>query len=123
MSGIEAEADVSRTNLADYYEPETADRLRDEAIPAMLTVGRWAGEGRLRHFKTLQLRDFHTQSFMVRHPQTGQPLCLATIQRDVTARKLHEAKMDALNRQLQHVSRRPAWRKWPATSSTTSETS
>jgi PAS domain S-box-containing protein len=105
MSGLDADADVALMNLSDFYDPETATRLGGEGLPAMLTGGRWAGEGRLRHFKTSQLIDIHIHGFLVRHPESGEPLCLATIQRDVTARKNHESKMESLNKQLLEVSR------------------
>jgi diguanylate cyclase (GGDEF)-like protein/PAS domain S-box-containing protein len=44
MSGLAADADVTRTSVADYYTPEVFRHLQQQAVPAALKDGLWIGE-------------------------------------------------------------------------------
>ncbi len=90
LVGLESPEEVLSTTIPDYHPRETSENLHDNVLPAVINTGHWVGEGHLCHFKTAKLIDVHMSIFLVRHPQNGQPLCIATVQRDITERKRAE---------------------------------
>ena len=91
LVGLSGSAEALSTKLADYYTEQTWATLRDAVLPEILEAGRWDGEGQLRHFKTGKPIDVQIKIFVVKHLHSGEPLCLATIQRDVTERNRADA--------------------------------
>ena len=52
LLGIDAAGDVSAVALVDIYAKETWSNLRQKMFPALKAIGRWEGEGEVRHFQT-----------------------------------------------------------------------
>jgi PAS domain S-box-containing protein len=105
LVGLEPTFDVSSTNSSDFSNRETATLLQNTVIPAVFAAGQWLGEGRLRHFTTHALIPVHIHAFLVRNPETHEPICIATIQRNITDIKEAEDKLEKVNRELLEVSR------------------
>jgi PAS domain S-box-containing protein len=105
LVGLGRDIEVSATEIADYWEPETAAVLRDVGIPTAFAAGHWSGEGGLRHFTTRDLIPVHVHAFLVRDPRTRQPICLATIVRNISDIKETEQRLAQVNRELRDVSR------------------
>src|SRR5262249_26064686 len=59
--------------------------------PTARASGRWEGERSLRHFGTGEPIVTQASIFSVCHPETGEPMGFATVQRDITERKRSEA--------------------------------
>ena len=78
-----------------FPTPETETCFREISFPTLMAPDRWESEGVFRHFKTGKLIDVYINAFIVRNPQNGEPLCRATITRDITERKQAEAKIKA----------------------------
>ena len=55
--------------------------------------GRWAGEMQFVHRDADHVIDVHQKIFAMPHPQSGRPMCLATITRDITERTRHEHEL------------------------------
>jgi two-component system sensor histidine kinase/response regulator len=55
--------------------------------------GSWQGETKLRHLKTGELIDMFAADFVVRHPETNQPICLASVMNDIRGQKEQEAEL------------------------------
>ena len=87
LVGLHSDNEVLLTNLSDCCTEETWVELRDISLPQVMKTGQWEGEGRLRHFKNGRFIDVWMIIFLVRDPQTSEPLCLATVQRDITEQK------------------------------------
>jgi PAS domain S-box-containing protein len=87
LVGLDRQEAVIGTYLSQYWTDETWTRIEQVALPAVMADGRWEGDGQLRHFKGHHTVDVELNLFVVKHPHTDEPLCLAMVQRDVTERK------------------------------------
>ncbi|MBW4678955.1 MAG: PAS domain S-box protein [Microcoleus vaginatus WJT46-NPBG5] len=93
LVGIDSPEEVLAPNIADYLSQNTWVQYQQTVFPTIEKNGHWEGEGTLRHFKTGQLIDTQMTMFIVKHLETGKPICFATVQRDITDRKLAEAAL------------------------------
>jgi PAS domain S-box-containing protein len=98
MIGLEGEKEVRATTMSSYFAPLELDRFRNEVLPAVMRDGRWEGEISLRHFKTGAMIPMLHHLFFIKEPGTDRRLALATISRDMTARK--RAEKTLLNSEL-----------------------
>ncbi len=98
LCGIQPDQDVRQLTLADFH---TEGGMARAAL--IKAHGKWEGEGVLRHFRTGALIPVQVSSFIAR-TEDGEPLCFATVQRDLRATKRIEAqlreaqRMEALGR-------------------------
>jgi diguanylate cyclase (GGDEF)-like protein/PAS domain S-box-containing protein len=83
------EAAQSRA-IADFLPEADLAHFCEVTLPTLQRKGRHEGEGKLRHFKTGECFEVHRSCFTVKHPDSGEVLCLATIQRNITAQKQAE---------------------------------
>ncbi len=95
LVGLDSLEEVRSTDIFVYHTPESEARFRDIARPTCMATGHWEGEGVFRHFKTGKPIDVYINVFLVRNPQNGEPLCMATVTRDITERKQAEEKIKA----------------------------
>ncbi|WP_017720917.1 PAS domain S-box protein [Kamptonema formosum] len=101
LVGLDSLPETLSKNLSEYYAPETWEQFLNVIIPTVVQSGHWEGEVALRHFQTGGPIDMQISMFVVRHPQTGEPMCYATVQRDITERKQAEAVETRLIASLQ----------------------
>jgi PAS domain S-box-containing protein len=93
LVGIDSAGDLLSHNIRDCCTPETWKLVRDTALPAARETGHWLGDGQFRHFKTGATIEVQMNIFLVRHPQSGEPLCIGTVVRDITKHKHYEAAL------------------------------
>jgi len=105
LVGLGREIDVSTTTICEYYNDETAALVQNTGIPATFATGGWAAEANLRHFATHALIPVHMHTILVKDSKTGQPICLATVARDITDMKEAEKKLEKAHRGLRDMSR------------------
>ena len=60
--------------------------------PTVLEKGSWSGEMRFRHFKTGAPIPLLYSAFRIDDPETGQPVNVGNVCRDITERKRAEAE-------------------------------
>jgi C4-dicarboxylate-specific signal transduction histidine kinase len=77
----------------------------DEIIPAVERAGFWEGEIALRHVLTGVGIPVLTHVFYTREPQSGKPLTLATVCRDITRRRRAEQVANRAQQEIAHASR------------------
>ncbi|MCT7962152.1 PAS domain S-box protein [Laspinema sp. D1] len=103
LVGLDSLEQVYQTEMSHYLSPETWVQYQEVAIPTVLETGYWQGETKLRHFKTGECFDMETSLFLVKHPERGEPICFATIQRDISDRKRAEAAILASENKYRSV--------------------
>ena len=78
-----------RTRVEEYFAPEDATFVQETLLSAIVSGGRWAGETRLRNFKTGALVPVLCEAFAIRD-DSGKPRSIATVTRDLSAQKREE---------------------------------
>jgi PAS domain S-box-containing protein len=94
-------AEKRPSSLRDYFDEEEWRRIES---PAFLEVGRtgsWRGETMMKRFQNGERIPVDLTSFAVADPQTGQPMCLAAVARDISERRKNEEALRDSARQLQ----------------------
>ncbi len=94
---------ISATKISEYLPTSQWQRVKKEVIPTVLKTGQWAGELEQRHWKTGEIISLEVNTFLIKDPQTQEPLCMATIQRDITERKRYEAALERERQQLRQI--------------------
>ena len=92
LVGIDAFEDVRNTSVRQFHLPEDYHRFETEIMPSILKNGTWAGEIAYRHFKTGAPVPVEMNAFIIRDEETGRPIALANISRDIRQRKDLEAQ-------------------------------
>ena len=87
MVGLDSMEAVRATAIAEFFVPEERERVVGEYLPNILAHGHQAWELTLQHFETGDRIPVSYDGFRVDDPETGEPLALATIMRDLTERR------------------------------------
>ncbi|HEV7196723.1 MAG TPA: PAS domain S-box protein, partial [Pedococcus sp.] len=99
MVGLDADADVTATTIADYLTPESLAASVEIEQPAVVERGHWNGQSTLRHHRGGRSIPVAVASFLMRDTVTGEPFALATVQRDLTDLVAAETALDKLAQQ------------------------
>ena len=99
LVGLHGIEEIRRTLVPDYLMPEDRAFLRDELITTVMEEGRWTGEFTLRHFETGEPIPVIWDVFRIDDSQTGEPINIATVTRDITKRKRAEEEIGTRARQ------------------------
>ncbi len=83
LVGLDTDEEALGRPTDDYFTPAGHAKSR-EIEDSVLAQGWWAGESELRHFGTGESIPVSVNSFLV--TKDGQPLALATVQRDLRSR-------------------------------------
>jgi PAS domain S-box-containing protein len=92
MVGFESWQEARTRRGIHYMFPEDRPFVNEVLWPAVLEKGSWSGEMRFRHFKTGEPIPVLYSAFRIDDPQTGQPVNVGNVCRDITERKRAEAK-------------------------------
>ncbi|MEG4799050.1 PAS domain S-box protein [Microcoleus sp. ARI1-B5] len=90
MVGLEKISEVLYTEIWDYIGQTFKQEFSQEILPIIISQGQWQGEGQMQHLRSGQRIDVVMNAFLVKHPQSSEPLCFAAVIRDVTERKQAE---------------------------------
>ncbi len=89
LVGLEA-SELPRVTIGSFFFPDDLPYIEQHIMPATMEHGRWVGEFRFRHFKTGAAIPVLYNSFLIRDPETREPMALATVTADLTERKRAE---------------------------------
>ncbi|MEG4092468.1 response regulator, partial [Microcoleus sp. Pol12B4] len=104
LVGVENLSAVLYTEIWDYIGPYFQHKFGQEILPTIISHGQWQGEGQMQHLGNGQPIDVVMNAFLVKHPQTTEPLCFAAVIRDVTERKQAERMLQEQAEQERLVS-------------------
>ncbi|MEG3842669.1 PAS domain S-box protein [Microcoleus sp. herbarium14] len=90
LVGLEKISAVLYTEIWDYIGQSFKQEFSQEILPKIISQGQWQGEGQMQHLRSGKPIDVVMNAFLVKHPQTSEPLCFAAVIRDVTERKQAE---------------------------------
>jgi len=93
LFGLDPLLPITATRITDFYTEAGKRVLEEVALPALMTTGRWEGESQFRNFRTGKTIYTDSSAFFVRDPNSGEPLCMATISRDTTNKKRVEEEL------------------------------
>ncbi|BAY22465.1 two-component sensor histidine kinase [Calothrix sp. NIES-2100] len=93
LIGIDNLETVPDFRIIDCIFPEDREYMRRSILPTVIKSGLWQGEYRFRDFQTEEPIPVDFNMFIVKSPETGDPLCLATITRNISERKQAEAQL------------------------------
>src|SRR4051812_44207310 len=83
MVALPDEQDVRALHISAFVAPEHHEALRDELIPRVLALGRQTVELAFVDFRTGERIPVSWDAFRIDDPETGEPVALATITRDL----------------------------------------
>jgi len=83
--------DEARTkHITDFFMAEDVDFVQQSILPAVIKEGNWRSDYRFRHFVTGQPIPVDYTLFLIKHPETNEPIAIACITRDIRDRKTAE---------------------------------
>jgi len=83
--------DEARTkHITDFFMAEDLDFVQQSILPAVIKEGNWRSDYRFRHFVTGQPIPVDYTLFLIKHPETNEPIAIACITRDIRDRKTAE---------------------------------
>jgi len=92
MVGFDSWEEARTRRGIHYMYPEDRQFVNDVLWPTVLEKGCWSGEMRFRHFKTGEPIPVLYSAFRIDDPETGQPVNVGNVCRDITERKRAEAE-------------------------------
>ncbi|ALI99917.1 PAS domain-containing sensor histidine kinase [Rufibacter tibetensis] len=90
MVGLDSLEEAQSTTVLDYFQEEDKAFVKEVILPSQQENGYWKGEFRFRNFKTKETIDVAYNQFLVKDPETGEVLGIATVSPDITERKRAE---------------------------------
>lgn len=103
LAGLDKLDTGKDASILNFIPPEDREYLQQQIIPTVMEHGVWQGEYRFLNFQTQEVIPVDFNLFMVKNPDTGEPLCLATITRDITARKQAEIQLQQQTQNLEQT--------------------
>lgn len=96
LAGLSLDEDVTGKLHEEFISPADVPKLRGDVIGSLLSVGHWAGEFELRHFKTGEALPLHFTAVLIKDPSTGEPRAMAAIGRDMREMKKKEEEIQRM---------------------------
>lgn len=98
LIGISENENLSNLNTADIYPAWALEKMRHEAIPAVMKHGKWRGESTLLHRDGYEIP---VEQLLIAHRDSnGKPLFLSTVMHDIRERKEQEYSLQKLAEEL-----------------------
>jgi PAS domain S-box-containing protein len=92
MAGLGGMEEVRGKRISDFALEKHRFPLQ-KMLDSLAGEGTWKGEARIRNFRTGAATPIEMHGFVIRDTETGQPIALANICRDISERKRMEEEM------------------------------
>ncbi|MBG1271522.1 ATP-binding protein [Nostoc sp. WHI] len=93
--------EVRQKSVLDYLMPKDKAYFQEYIVPNVRSQGHWQGEFCFCHLQTNQPIPVDCNIFTVTDNNTGQPIALATVTRNISEQKQSKEKILQLNKDLQ----------------------
>jgi PAS domain S-box-containing protein len=103
LAGLDGMEQVRDKQVIDFFPPGERELVRDELVPRILASGREMRELHFVNFRTGERIPVSCAGFRVDDPQTGEPIAVATISRDLTERRRAEAQLQGYRAQIDTI--------------------
>jgi len=103
MVGFDSWEEARARRGIHYMFPEDRQFVNEVLWPTVLEKGSWSGEMRFRHFKTGDPIPVCYSAFRIDDPETGQPVNVGNVCRDITERKRAEAETREVDRRYREM--------------------
>lgn len=103
LVGLAPDIDVTSTTIADYLTKDGMRSALEIEQPAIMTTGRWEGESTLKDMRGGPPIPVVLSSFLMFHPETGEPFAIGTVQRDISERVGAQHVLEDLAQQRQRL--------------------
>ncbi|AFY47329.1 PAS domain S-box [Nostoc sp. PCC 7524] len=103
LVGLDDLTSTQDFTVPEFFFPEDREYVQQQMIPAAIQQGVWQGEYRFQHFQTGEVILVDQNLFPIKNPETGEPLCIATITRDIRERKKVEALLQEQEQFLRSI--------------------
>ena len=103
MVGFDSWEEARERRGIHYIFPEDRQFVNEVLWPTVLEKGSWSGEMRFRHFKTGDPIPILYSCFRIDDPETGQPVNVGNVCRDITERKRAEAEAREKDRRYREM--------------------
>ncbi|MEG4199983.1 PAS domain S-box protein [Microcoleus sp. Pol12A5] len=90
LVGLSSLEEAKTKHITDFFMAEDLDLVQHSILPAVMQEGSWRSDFRFRHFQTGQPILVDYTLFLIKHPETNEPVGIATITRDIRDRKTAE---------------------------------
>src|SRR6267142_3525257 len=100
MVGFDSWEEARARRGIHWIFPEDRQFVNEVLWPTVLEKGSWSGEMRFRHFKTGDPIPVLYSAFRIDDPETGQPVNVGNVCRDITERKRAEETLRASEQRL-----------------------
>lgn len=96
LVGLDLDGGSPSGHLTQYMSVQAAQSFREEVVRDVFREGSWQGQSQLVDFRRAETVDVHATFFVLKNPETAEPQCLATVQRDIRGEQ--RAKQSILER-------------------------
>src|SRR5260221_1271889 len=103
MVGFDSWEEARARRGIHWIFPEDRQFVNEVLWPTVLEKGSWSGEMRFRHFKTGDPIPVLYSAFPIDDPDTGQPVNVGNVCRDITERKRAEAEARGSERRYREM--------------------
>jgi PAS domain S-box-containing protein len=103
MVGFDSWEEARTRRGIHYMFPEDRPFVNEVLWPSVLKEGSWSGEMRFRHFKTGEPIPVLYTAFRIDDPETGQPVNVGNVCRDITELKQAEAQVRENDRRYREM--------------------
>ena len=103
MVGFDSWEEARTRRGIHYMFPEDRQFVNEVLWPTVLEKGSWSGEMQFRHFKTGDPIPVLYTAFRIDDPETGQPVNVGNVCRDITQQKQTEAQARETDRRYREM--------------------
>lgn len=102
MLGIDP-SDVKNHTILDVIPDDLIDMVKTIVLPSIMKEGSWDGELQYKNILNDKITSVHAMTFLIKHPETKDPLYFANVSLDITNQKKAEIELQNAHQLLKEM--------------------